>query len=99
MELKVLGSAERIRRFDLPNVEARLEHWIDHKPSDPYNAILTFEAMEHFARFELSVEQKVEIYQTYFQRCHDWLVPSGLPADDPGTATQEAGRRRGPSVR
>ena len=61
-----------------PNIEVRLEKWIEHSPKGLYDGIISLEAFEHFARLELSPEEKLESYRTFFSRCHDWLRPEGM---------------------
>jgi cyclopropane-fatty-acyl-phospholipid synthase len=61
----------------LPGVDVRLEAWEDHVPDDPYDAIISIGAFEHFARPEWTEAEKVAAYRAFFGRCHDWLVPGG----------------------
>jgi cyclopropane-fatty-acyl-phospholipid synthase len=58
-------------------IEVRLEDWRDHRPTEPYDAIISIGAFEHFARPELSVEQRRAVYATFFTRCAEWLRPGG----------------------
>jgi len=60
-----------------PGVRVRLEAWTDHRPDEPYDAIISLGAMEHFAKPELSVSERVDAYREFFSRCHEWLVPGG----------------------
>jgi cyclopropane-fatty-acyl-phospholipid synthase len=64
------------RRPD-PRVEVRLESWVDHEPAAPYDAIISVEAVEAFAKPGLSSAEKIEIYRALFERCHRWLKPGG----------------------
>jgi cyclopropane-fatty-acyl-phospholipid synthase len=68
-----LGYA-RSRR--LPGAEIRQEHWRDHQPARPYDAIVSIGAFEHFANRGLTPEQKLAAYGDFFRHCHEWL-PSG----------------------
>ncbi|GAA6621632.1 class I SAM-dependent methyltransferase [Scytonema sp. NUACC26] len=61
-----------------PNIEARLESWSEHSPQNPYDGIISLEVFEHFARLELSSEEKLDGYRAFFSRCHDWLKPGGI---------------------
>lgn len=61
----------------LPNTEVRLENWFDHQPSEPYDAIISVGAFEHFARPSQSLAEKVEGYRSFFRRCHGWVKPGG----------------------
>lgn len=55
------------------NVEARLESWNEHEPSEPYDAVLSLGAIEHFVKPNHSAEERVEIYRSFFERCRSWL--------------------------
>jgi cyclopropane-fatty-acyl-phospholipid synthase len=58
-------------------VEVRVESWMDHEPGEPYDAIISIGALEHFARVELPVPEKVASYRRFFEQCHRWLRPGG----------------------
>src|SRR5262249_48565126 len=45
----------------LPGVETRLESWRDHRPSRPYDGIVSVGAFEHFADEDLSPSEKLEV--------------------------------------
>lgn len=60
-----------------PRVEVKLEGWTEHKPEQPYDAIISLGAMEHFAKPEITLEEKVDAYRNFFTRCHEWLKPGG----------------------
>ena len=60
-----------------PRVEVRLESWVDHAPAEPYDAIVTIGALEHFARPEDDRKRKVESYRRFFEHCRALLVPGG----------------------
>lgn len=67
----------RIAALENPRIEGRLESWSDHIPAEPYDAIISIGAFEHFIKPHLSREQKVEGYRIFFRCCHDWLKPNG----------------------
>ncbi|HEX2570388.1 MAG TPA: class I SAM-dependent methyltransferase [Polyangia bacterium] len=69
--------AQWIGRRSDPRIEVRLESWVDHEPAAPYDAILSIEAIESFARPGLPSSEKVKIYRAFFERCHRWLRPGG----------------------
>jgi cyclopropane-fatty-acyl-phospholipid synthase len=60
-----------------PRVEARVESWTEHRPEAPYDAIVSIEAIEAFARLGLSSQEKIDVYRDLFARCHAWLRPGG----------------------
>jgi cyclopropane-fatty-acyl-phospholipid synthase len=66
-----------INNLDLPRTEVRLENWIDHQPAEPYDAIISIEVFEHFARPGMSARAKIRAYREFFARCHTWLRPEG----------------------
>jgi cyclopropane-fatty-acyl-phospholipid synthase len=71
------AQAEYLRARDLPRVEVRVENWAVHQPIARYDSIISVGALEHFAKAEESVEEKIAVYRDYFQRCHGWLKPTG----------------------
>jgi cyclopropane-fatty-acyl-phospholipid synthase len=60
-----------------PRIEVRVEAWADHQPETPYDAVISIGAIEHFAKPEISIAEKIEAYRSFFSRCHDWLKPGG----------------------
>jgi cyclopropane-fatty-acyl-phospholipid synthase len=58
-------------------IEVRLESWVDHRPDEPYDGIISIEALEAFARLGLPAGDKIEVYRLFFARCHEWLKPGG----------------------
>jgi cyclopropane-fatty-acyl-phospholipid synthase len=58
-------------------VEVKLESYVDHTPSEAYDAIVSVESIEAFARFGLSSDQKVDVYRELFAKAHAWLRPAG----------------------
>ncbi len=71
------SQAAIIRKHDIPGIEVREEDWRDHKPSRPYDAIVSIGAFEHFVRPGMSRERKLEVYGEFFAFCHDALVEGG----------------------
>jgi len=71
------AQVEYLRKQELPRVEVRLENWADHRPRAPYDAIISVEAMEHFARPGLPGFRKIRGYRHFFDRCHRMLRPDG----------------------
>ena len=74
-----LSKAQRRHILDAgdPRIEVRLESYVDHAPESEYDAIVSVEAIEHFARFGLSWAEKVDIYRELFSKAHAWLKPGG----------------------
>jgi len=72
-----LEQARWISARNLPGVKVQLESWVDHKPTDKYDGIVSVEAFEAFARADQTEEQKLEGYRSFFRSCHRWLQPGG----------------------
>lgn len=67
-----------LRAHPVPRFEVRLENWVDHRPARPYDAILSLEAFEHFARPGMSGARKVRAYRRFFEHCRAMLHPDGM---------------------
>jgi cyclopropane-fatty-acyl-phospholipid synthase len=61
----------------VPGIAIRLEDWQDHVPSEPYDAIFSFGAFEHFAQDGTTGPQRIAAYRRFFRTCHEWLSPGG----------------------
>jgi cyclopropane-fatty-acyl-phospholipid synthase len=66
-----------IEAQEYPNVDARLESWVDHVVDEPYDAIVSLGAIEHFVRPETSHDERIGIYRHFFDRCRTLLRPGG----------------------
>lgn len=62
---------------ELAGVDVRLESWADHVAEEPYDAIISLGAIEHFVRPETSNEDRIDIYRHFFERCRELLRPGG----------------------
>ena len=60
-----------------PSVEVRLEDWREHHPEQPYDAVVSIGAFEHFARNDLDVAGRRSVYAAFFAACASWLRPGG----------------------
>jgi cyclopropane-fatty-acyl-phospholipid synthase len=67
--------AAYVRDLADPRIEVRIERWADHQPEEPYDAIISIGAFEHFARFGLRTKERIASYRSYFLRCHEMLKP------------------------
>ena len=54
-------------------VDFRLESWVDHEPTEPYDVVTCIESTEHFASDALDADEKVEVYRAFFDRAASWL--------------------------
>ncbi len=64
-----------LRDAGSPPVEIRVESWADHRPAEPYGAIISVGAFEHFTKPKDDAATKTAIYRHFFKRCHDMLAP------------------------
>jgi cyclopropane-fatty-acyl-phospholipid synthase len=71
-------SADQADAIGAPDgLEVRLEDWRHHAPTAGYDAIISIGAFEHFARQELTTEERRAVYRSFFERCASWLAPGG----------------------
>jgi cyclopropane-fatty-acyl-phospholipid synthase len=71
------AQAEYLRALAPSNVEVLVRSWSDYEPTEPFDAIISVGAFEHFARQGLSTEEQVEAYRRFFGACRNWLKPGG----------------------
>ena len=74
---EIVGLTLSRDQADAAGPAARLEDWRDHEPSAPYDAIVSIGAFEHFARHELTTDERRAVYRHFFDRCSAWLSPGG----------------------
>ena len=70
--------SERYTREANPRIRVDVESWEDHRPKQPYDAIVSIGAMEHFSCPEDSGAEKIAKYRHFFERCHDMLKPGSF---------------------
>jgi cyclopropane-fatty-acyl-phospholipid synthase len=71
------AQAEYLRALAPSHVEVLVRSWSDYEPTEPFDAIISVGAFEHFARQGLSAEEQVEAYRRFFRACRNWLKPGG----------------------
>ncbi len=71
------AQAAHLAEHPIERTEIRLEGWADHTPPQPYDAVWSFGAFEHFARDGLGRDQRLAVYRSFFSRCFTWLRPGG----------------------
>lgn len=71
------AQAQHVRALERPNISVIVEPWADHQPDEPYDAIISIGAMEHFVKPEMSSAERVEVYRRFFERCRDMLPIGG----------------------
>lgn len=73
------AQADYCHSVSCPGADVRVQSWQEHQPSEPYDAIISIGAFEHFTKIEYSEEQKVDAYRDFFKKCRDvFLKPQGL---------------------
>jgi cyclopropane-fatty-acyl-phospholipid synthase len=71
------AQAQWTRERPMAGVECRVQDWKDYQPDEPFDAIISIGAFEHFARLENTEAEKVAAYKRFFKTCQDWLAPGG----------------------
>ncbi|MCM6779020.1 cyclopropane-fatty-acyl-phospholipid synthase family protein [Nocardia sp. CDC159] len=71
------AQAEAVGAWADDRYEIRVENWVDHRPEEHYDAIISIGAFEHFADMGLRRHERVAAYRDFFLRCRDWLPPGG----------------------
>lgn len=71
------AQAEAVAAKQDARLDVRVENWIEHEPEEPYDAIISIGAFEHFARFGLPRHERVASYRRFFTSCRRWLKPGG----------------------
>lgn len=66
-----------VREIGDSKFEVRLENWVDHRPTAPYDSIVSIGALEHFAKPSDTIEEKIKVYRDFFNACRSWLSPEG----------------------
>ncbi|MCB9530846.1 MAG: class I SAM-dependent methyltransferase [Myxococcales bacterium] len=65
------------RAHATPEMEFRVEHWLDHEPTSPYDAIISMGAIEHFVRPTDPADVRIQVYREFFEKCASMLKPGG----------------------
>ncbi len=71
------AQADSIEAKPQPGLRIIREGWAEHTPERPYDAIVSIEAFEAFARLGLPADSKALVYRSFFERCWRWLRPGG----------------------
>lgn len=72
------SQAAFVRAGQISGAEVRLESWRSHVPAAPYDRIVSIGALEHFVRPEMSRDQRVQVYQEFFDSCRSWMSINGV---------------------
>lgn len=66
-----------ITSLNLPNVTAKVESYEHHKPTQPYDAIVSVGAFEHFVKPGMTERERRKVYSDLFQLCASWMTRDG----------------------
>jgi cyclopropane-fatty-acyl-phospholipid synthase len=69
------SQAAWIRSTTDDRIEVRTESYLDHEPAEPYDAIVSIGAIEHFALRRSTRDVRLDVYRDYFRRCRAMLKP------------------------
>jgi cyclopropane-fatty-acyl-phospholipid synthase len=72
-----VAQAEHIATWSDGRYDVRVENWADHRPDEPYDAIVSIGAFEHFADLSMTRRTRVAAYRQFFAACRDWLPAGG----------------------
>lgn len=67
--------ADHIRAHAAPGVDVRLEDVFAWEPGETFDAAISIGAFEHFARPEMSRDEKVAVYRSFFEKLAGMLSP------------------------
>jgi cyclopropane-fatty-acyl-phospholipid synthase len=62
-----------IKALNHPQVDVYVESWCNHSPTDPYDAIISIGAFEHFSKPGMLRDSRISSYRKFFNQCHQWL--------------------------
>lgn len=63
------NQAEYVRRYAPANFVTEISAWQDYQSRRPFDAIVSLEAMEHFANKTADRQQRIEAYRLFFDFC------------------------------
>ena len=69
--------ATHVSALNLKGVDVHLENWLDHSAPEPYGAMISIGAFEHFAAPSDTVKEKRQKYRKFFEFARSSLVKNG----------------------
>ena len=72
-----VAQAEHVAGWSDERYDVRVENWADHRPSAPYDAIVSIGAFEHFSDISMTRGDRVGAYRRFFACCRAWLADGG----------------------
>jgi cyclopropane-fatty-acyl-phospholipid synthase len=67
----------RVKAACDPRTDAHLQDWRTFEPEEPFDAIVSIGAVEHFVSISAAEEVRAQTYRDFFERCRSWLAPGG----------------------
>jgi cyclopropane-fatty-acyl-phospholipid synthase len=58
-------------------MKALISNWYDYRPDQPFDAVVSVGAFEHFAHPGQSRSERREVYRQFFSSCHKWIQGKG----------------------
>lgn len=71
------AQVEHVAAWRHPAIDVRLESWFDHRPAEPYDAVISIGALEHSARLGLTRRGKRRAHRAFFAALRDRVRPGG----------------------
>lgn len=68
---------DHLKGLALPGTDVHLTSYEHFKPKQPYDAVISIGAFEHFVRPGMSQAQRLGIYEQFFNQVARWLAPGG----------------------
>jgi len=72
-----VAQAEHVAAWSDARYDVHVENWAEHRPDEPYDAIVSIGAFEHFADLSMTRSDRVAAYRRFFMACRDWLPDRG----------------------
>ena len=66
-----------VKELGLPGVSVSLASYENFQPEQPFDAIISIGAFEHFVKPGMTVAQRLAIYRQFFDKAARWLAPGG----------------------
>jgi cyclopropane-fatty-acyl-phospholipid synthase len=71
------AQADYIESWADERYEVLRQNWIDYRPDEYFDAVISVGAFEHFVDFGLDRTERVSAYREFFESCSAWLRPGG----------------------
>lgn len=68
---------DHVAAKNIPGIEVRLEDFFAYDTTDPFDAVVSIGAFEHFARPSMGREEKIAVYRVFFEACRRLMKKGG----------------------